>query len=87
MVRHRIALTKSQELPQRQAVGTAPFQAALAVDSFEVANQKHAEVAAGRQRRTTATRCVVRSAQPFDKAVKPGGDQLGLQSVVENVPS
>ena len=36
---------------KRQAVGAAPFQAALAVDPLEVADQVHAEVAARRQRR------------------------------------
>ena len=40
---------QAEELAERQAVGTAPLQAALAVDPLEVANQQHAEVPPGRQ--------------------------------------
>jgi hypothetical protein len=48
MIRHWLALAQAQELTQRQAAGTAPLQAALAIDAFEVADQQHAEVAARR---------------------------------------
>ena len=85
VVRHRLPLAEPQELPQRQAVGAAPLQAALAVDAFEVADQQHAEVAARRQRWPAAARGVVRRALPLDEAVEPGRDQLRLQPVVERV--
>jgi hypothetical protein len=39
VIRHRLALAEPQELPQGQAVGAAPLQAALAVDALEVADQ------------------------------------------------
>jgi hypothetical protein len=40
-----------RKVPQRQAVGAAPLQAALAVDALEVAGQVPAELTPGRQRR------------------------------------
>ena len=51
MVGHPLGRAQAQELAQRQAVGAAPLQAALAVDPLEVADQMHPEVAARRQRR------------------------------------
>ena len=49
MVRHRFPAAEEQELPQRQAVGAAPLDAALTVDPFEVADQRHAEIPTRRQ--------------------------------------
>ena len=47
----RLGGAEPQELAQGQAVGAAPFQAALAVDPLEVPDQVHAQVPARRQRR------------------------------------
>jgi hypothetical protein len=65
MIRHRLALGEPQELAQREAVSTAPFQAAFAVDAFEIADQQHAEVADGGQLRSAAHNRVVPGAQLF----------------------
>ena len=72
VVGHRLPLAEPQELAQRQAVGAAPFQAALAVDALEVADQQHAEVAPRRQRWPPSAGGVVGRAQPLDEAVEPG---------------
>src|SRR3954454_5783450 len=86
MIRHRLPVTKPQELAQRQAVGAAPLQAALAVDALEVADQQHAEVPPGRQRGAALPRRVVGRALALDEAVEPGAEQFGLEPVVEYVP-
>jgi hypothetical protein len=85
MVRHPLALAQAEELAQRQAVGAAPFQPALAVDAFEVADQQHAEVAPRRQRWPSTPLRVVRRAQPLHEAVEPGCDKFRLQPVVERM--
>ena len=85
VVGHRLGGAEAEELAQRQAVGAAPFQPALAVDPLEVADQLHAEVAARRQRRPTLLAGVVRRALRLGEAVEPGLDQDGLQAVVERV--
>ena len=38
MVGHPVAHPEPEEVPQRQAVGAAPLQAALTVDALEVAD-------------------------------------------------
>src|SRR6185369_16798852 len=58
----------------------------LAVDPLEVADQVHAEVAPGRQRRPAPLAGVVRRATLLGEAVEPGRDQHRLQAVVEGVP-
>ncbi len=86
MVGHPIAQPEPEEVAQRQAVGAAPLQAALAVDALEVADQMHAEIAPGRQRRRAHDGGVVRLAERLDEGVEPGLDQHLLQPVVEHVP-
>src|SRR5712664_2276882 len=79
------ALTEAPEFAQRQTVRTAPFQTALAVDAFEVADQQHAEVAPRRQRRTATARCILRRTLCLHEPVEVGRDQHRLQLVVEGV--
>ena len=86
MVGHRLGRAQPQELAQRQAVGATPFQAALAVDPLEVADQMHPEVAARRQRRPAPLAGVVGRALLLGEAVEPGLDQHRLQAIVEGVP-
>ena len=86
VVGHRLGGAQAQELAERQAVGAAPLQAALAVDALEVADQVHPEVAARRQRRPAPLAGVVGRALPLGEAVEPGLDQDRLQPVVEGVP-
>src|SRR3954454_24941784 len=83
MIRHRLPVTKPQELAQRQAVGAAPLQPALAVNAFKVADQQHAEVPPGRQRGPALPRRVVGRALALDEAVEPSAEQFGLEAVVE----
>src|ERR1700739_4162224 len=85
MVRHALALAKAQELAQRQAVGTAPFQPTLAVDALKVTDQQHAEVASRRQRWATTARRILLRTLPLHEPVEVGGDQHRLQLVVEDV--
>ena len=86
VVGHRLGRAQAQELAQRQAVGAAPLQAALAVDPFEVADQVHAKVAARRQRRPALPAGIVGRALLLGEAVEPGLDQHRLQAIVEGVP-
>ena len=85
VIRHSLALAETQELSQRKAVSAAPFQATLAVDAFEVADQQHAEVAARRQRRAAATRRILLRALRLNERVEARRDQHCLQLVVEHV--
>ena len=85
MVGDRLGRAQAQEFPQRQAVGAAPFQAALAVDPLEVADQVQAEVAARRQRRAPPLAGIVGRALRLGEAVEPGLEQHGLQTIVEGV--
>src|SRR5499427_9787053 len=85
MIRHSLALAKAQEVAQRQAVPTTPFQSTLAVDAFEVADQQHAEVASRRQRWTAKARRIVHSTLRFDEPIETCRDQNRLQLVVKGV--
>ena len=51
VIRHALVEPEAEEVPQREAVGAAPLQPALAGDPFEVADQMHPEVPPRRQRR------------------------------------
>ena len=59
-----------EKAPQRDRIGQAPSDAALAVDAFEVADQQAAEVAAGRQRGTAHVRRVELLAALFGEVVE-----------------
>ena len=83
MVGHCFGRAQAQELAQGQAVGAAPLEAALAVDALEVADQVHAEVAPGRQRRPAPLAGVVGRALALGEAVEPGLDQDGFQQAAE----
>jgi len=86
MVGHSLAQLEPEELPQRQAVGAAPLEAALAVDTLEVADQMHAEIAPRRQRRRAYGDSVVGLAERLDEGVKPCLAQHRLQAIVEHMP-
>ncbi len=86
MVGHRLGGAEPQELTQGQAVGAAPFEPTLAVDPLEVADQVQAEIAARRQRRMPPLAGIVRRALRLGKAVEPGREQHGLQTILKDVP-
>ena len=48
IIRHPLGRPQTQKLTQRQRVRTAPFDPALGVNAFEVADHVHPEVPAGR---------------------------------------
>jgi hypothetical protein len=79
---------KAQELPQAEAVGAAPGDASLAADSLKIADQEHAEVNAGGNRRLPALLLggVVPSTTAFDPAVKFRLGQQRVESLIEGVP-
>lgn len=85
MVRRSLPLAEAQEFTQRQTVGTAPFEATFAVDTFKVADQQHAKVAARRQRWATTARRIFRGTLRLDESVEVRRDQHRLQLVVESV--
>jgi hypothetical protein len=72
VVRHGLARPELQELAQRQAVGAAPSDAALALQALEVADQQHPEIASWRNPRPPDTARVGRRAQGLDLAVEAG---------------
>jgi hypothetical protein len=86
VIGHRIARAEPQELPQRQAIGAAPGDPALAVQAFEVTHEQHPEVAPGRDRRPSHARGAMRRAAILDPAVEPGLIEHHVQPVVKHVP-
>src|SRR5205085_6523718 len=76
---------QSQEIPQCQAVAAPPRDAALRVDSLEVAHQQHPEVRPRRNRRPSLTGCVERCATIFHEAIESRFVQHPIQSLVERV--
>ena len=70
MVRRVLRQRHAKEFPQRKAVGTPPGYAPLRADALEVTHQQHAEVHAGRNRRSADAAVIVRPAQLLGHAVE-----------------
>ena len=85
MVRHPLVEPEAEEVPQREAVGAAPFQPALARDPLEVADQMHPEVPPRRQRRRPQPRRIERLTERLGEGVETGLVQNPLQLVIEDV--
>ena len=86
MIRHSLPARKQQKLPKAQAVGTAPLDPALAVQAFEVTDQKHPKVPARRQGLSTALReRIVGSAQILDKPIKIRCPKHRLKLVIKRM--
>ncbi len=81
LVRH--VLAELQELARWQAVGTAPFQAALAMGALEIAEKKHAEIASPRK---LTPRCTLRQALRLSEPIEARHDQRRLLFVVGSMP-
>src|SRR5215212_9553183 len=83
---HRRGLHQSypQEAPQGQTVRTPPGDAPLAIQSFEVANQKHPEVDSRWDAGPTAF-LVVGCAELFDEVVETSLSQNGIELGVERM--
>ena len=88
MVGRGLVERNAQERSQAQAVGTAPGDAALAVDPLEVAHQQHAEVHARRNGGLAAFLFggVVLPAATFDPAVEAGFGQQLVELAIKGMP-
>jgi hypothetical protein len=75
-------------LPQAQAVGAPPRDAALAGDILEVADQQHAKVHARRQAGLAPFffRGVIRFAAAFDPTIEVGLGQQLVEFLIERMP-
>jgi hypothetical protein len=85
VVRHHFAAAELQELPERQAVGATPGDAALALQALETAHEQHPEVAPGRDRRPPDPARVARRAQTLDLTVEPDVVEHRVQAIVEHL--
>src|SRR3984893_754369 len=85
MVGNLVSAPKSQEIPKRPCIRAEPDNAALAGETFEIANHMHAEIAARRQRRCAHLWRIEWLAGLFDESVKPSLRQQFLQAIVEHV--
>ena len=76
-----------QELPQAEAVGAPPGDAALAVDPLEVTHQQHAKVHARRNRWLAALLflLVVPLATSFDPAIEVGFGQQSVEPLIKRM--
>src|SRR3954463_13646936 len=63
VIGRRFALRQPQKAMQRQGIGAPPGDLSLGIQTFELADEQHAEVAAWRDRRAANTILVVRLAQ------------------------
>ncbi len=85
VVRHRFGGAELEEFPQGKGIAAAPADAALRVDALEVANQKHAEIAARRDGSAANIIGVKGCAQGLKKAVKATLTQNFLQLFIKNM--
>ncbi len=87
VVGRRFVQRHAQEVPQAQAVGASPGDAALAVDVLEVTDQEHTKVDARRDRRLAALllRGVILLATPLDPIVELGFGQKLVELSIERM--
>jgi hypothetical protein len=85
VIRYPLGQGESQKLSQRQGVGTSPLKPALALNTFEIANQVHPEISTWRNGFPARTGRIIRFTKLLDKAVKAALDQDRLQAVIKNV--
>jgi hypothetical protein len=86
VIGHGFGGCKAEEFAQRQGIAAAPADAALRVDALKIADQKHAEIAARRDRFAAELFGVERSTQVFDVAVKAALAQDFLQPLIKDMP-
>jgi hypothetical protein len=86
VVGHCLAIRQAQKAMQRQGISAPPGDLALGIQTFELADEQHAEVAAWRDRRAANTILVVRLAQHLDGFVELGLGQDLITPVVKRVP-
>ena len=87
IVGHCLAGRKPKEFAQRKGVGTAPADAAIGIDALEVADQKHAEIAARRDGSAAKFFGVEGRTELFEEGVKCFLVQELLQPLVKDVPA
>ncbi len=86
VIRHCLAGRKSKEFPQGQGIAAAPADAALRLDAFKIADQKHAEITARRDGVAAELFGVERSTQVFGMAVNVFLAQDFLQPLIKDMP-
>ena len=85
VVGHRLAIRQAQKAMQRQGISAPPGDLALGIQTFELADEQHAEVAAWRDRRAANAVLVVPLAQHLDGFVELGLGQHLIAPVVKRV--
>src|SRR5262249_33638402 len=86
VVGHLLGDREPEELAKREAVRAAPRDSALRVDPFEVADQKHSEVDAGRDRGAPDRVRVEARAERLDRLVEAGVVKQSVHRTIERVP-
>jgi len=86
MIGSAVVETEAEETGQRATVSTPPGDAALRVDPFEVADEQHAKVNAGRNPGASGFGGVVRLAGLFNPAIEVTLVEQFVELVVEDVP-
>ncbi len=84
MLRRFLVGSQEQEVPQRQAVGTTPSDAALTIDPLEVADEQHPEVPSWRNR-AAPTRGIKGLTKILNKRIESGFVKQCVQLVVKDV--
>jgi hypothetical protein len=86
VVGYRLAIRQAQKAMPRQGISAPPGDLALGTQTFELADEQHAEVAAWRDRRAANAVLVVPLAQHLDRFVELGLGQYLIAPVVKRVP-
>jgi hypothetical protein len=74
-----------EELPERERIGEAPGDAALAVESFEEANHHDTEILARRKGWTAEVLVIELGATGFTENVEPGVVEDFVEPLVEGM--
>jgi hypothetical protein len=85
VIRRRLRDPHAYELPQRQRIGQAPRDAALTIDSFEIADRQRTKIDAGDQAWATHRRRVEPAAKALHKRVKFLCIQKLVQALIERM--
>jgi hypothetical protein len=84
VIRHGFAGGKLEKIPERERVGTPPFDAAFALDALEIPHEVHPKIPTGRNRRA-ALLGIERLAQLLGEGVEAKLAQNQLETVVRSV--
>ena len=85
VLRWRLIEAEAEKAAERQRVGRTPRDAALRVDTLEVADQQQTEIRAGRQTGSAPRRRIERRTLRFDELVEPVRIEDLIQSLIERM--